>query len=89
MIPGLGRSPGEGNGYSLQYFFLGESHGQRILVGYSPWGREESDMTEKLTHHYHFYNIGNRTGKSEESQLPLLILRLKKYMKNQFHVTVE
>ena len=58
-------------------------------MGYSPWGREESDMTEKLTHHYHFYNIGNRTGKSEESPLPLLILRLKKYMKNQFHVTVE
>ena len=36
----------------------------------------------------HFYNIGNRTGKSEESQLSLLILRLKKYMRNQFHVTV-
>ena len=24
----------------------GESHGQRILVGYSPWGHKESDMTE-------------------------------------------
>ena len=24
----------------------GESSGQRSLVGYSPWGREESDMTE-------------------------------------------
>ena len=24
----------------------GESHGQRSLVGYSPWGRQESDMTE-------------------------------------------
>ena len=24
----------------------GESHGQRCLVGYSPWGRRESDMTE-------------------------------------------
>ena len=23
-----------------------ESHGQRSLVGYSPWGHEESDMTE-------------------------------------------
>ena len=28
----------------------GESHGQRILVGYSPWGRKESDTTERLTH---------------------------------------
>ena len=26
--------------------FPGESHGQRILAGYSPWGRKESDMTE-------------------------------------------
>ena len=25
-------------------------HGQRSLVGYSPWGRKELDMTEQLTH---------------------------------------
>ena len=29
-----------------------KSHGWRSLVGYSPWGREESDMTERL--HFHF-----------------------------------
>ena len=34
-IPGLGRSPGEGNGNPV--FLLGELHGQRCLVGYSPW----------------------------------------------------
>ena len=28
----------------------GESHGQRSLVGYSLWGRKESDTTELLTH---------------------------------------
>ena len=28
-------------------FLPGESHGQRSLVGYSPWGRTESDMTEQ------------------------------------------
>ena len=27
-------------------FLPGESHGQRRLVGYSPWGHKESDMTE-------------------------------------------
>ena len=27
----------------------GEFHGQRSLVGYSPWGCKESDMTERLT----------------------------------------
>ena len=26
-------------------FFLGESHEQRSLMGYSPWGHKESDMT--------------------------------------------
>ena len=26
----------------------GESHGQRSLVGYSPWGHKESDMTQRL-----------------------------------------
>ena len=30
----------------------GKSHGQRSLVGYSPWGRKESDTTERL--HFHF-----------------------------------
>jgi len=27
-------------------FLPGESHGQRSLVGSSPWGHKESDMTE-------------------------------------------
>ena len=26
----------------------GKSHGRRSLIGYSPWGRKESDMTEWL-----------------------------------------
>ena len=30
----------------------GKSHGQRSLVGCSPWGRSESDRTERL--HFHF-----------------------------------
>ena len=46
LISGLGRSPGEGNGYPLQYSCLENSTGQRSLGGYSPWGHEESDMTE-------------------------------------------
>ena len=47
-IPGSGRSPGEGNGTPLQYSLHGKSHGWRSLVGYSPWGRKESDTTEQL-----------------------------------------
>ena len=34
--PGLGRSPGEGNGNPLQYSLPGEFHRQSSLVGYSP-----------------------------------------------------
>ena len=44
-VPGLGRSLGEGNGYPLQYSCLDSPYGQRGLVGYSPWGRKESDTT--------------------------------------------
>ena len=52
LIPGLGRSPGEGNGNPLQYYCTmpGKSHEQRSQVGYSPWGCKESDTTERVTH---------------------------------------
>ena len=36
-------------------FLPGKSHGLRILVGYSPWGRKESDRIERLHFHFHFY----------------------------------
>ena len=36
-IPGLGRSPGEGNGYPTPVFWPGECHGL-----YIPWGHKES-----------------------------------------------
>ena len=45
LIPGSGRSPGEGNGNPLQ-LLPGKSHGWRSLIGYSPWGCKESDTTE-------------------------------------------
>ena len=48
-IPGLGRSPGKGNGNPLQYSCLGNHHEQRCLAGYSPWGHNELDVTERLT----------------------------------------
>ena len=47
-ISGLGRSPGESNGYPLQYSCL-ENSMEKSLVGYSQWGLKESDTTEWLT----------------------------------------
>ena len=48
-IPGLGRTPGGGHGNTLQYSSLENPHGQRSLVGYSPWGRKELEATEATT----------------------------------------
>ena len=37
----------------------GKSYGQRSLVDCSPWGREESDTTERL--HFHFHALEKET----------------------------
>ena len=42
LIPGLGRYPGEGNSYPLQYSGLENS----MDYVYSPWGLKELDSTE-------------------------------------------
>ena len=47
-IPGLGKSPRERNGNPFPVLLPGKFHGWRSLVGYSPWGRKELDMTEQL-----------------------------------------
>ena len=46
LNPGSRGSPGGGLGNLLQYSCLENLYGQRSLAGYSPWGRNESDMTE-------------------------------------------
>ena len=40
----------------------GKSHGWRSLVGCSPWGREESDATERLHFHFSLSCIGEGNG---------------------------
>ena len=40
----------------------GKSHGWRNLVGYSPWGLEESDMIERLPFHFSLSCIGEGNG---------------------------
>ena len=48
LIPGLGRSTGEGKWQPTLVLLPGKVHGQRSLVGYRPQGCKESDMTEQL-----------------------------------------
>ena len=49
----LGQEDPLEEGMAIHLFMLvflpGESHGQRSLVGYSPWGCKQSDTTEQLT----------------------------------------
>ena len=47
LIPGLGRSPGEGNGNPLQYSCLGNPMDRGA---WQSWGCKESETTEQLTH---------------------------------------
>ena len=44
----------------------GKSHGQRSLVGCSPWGLEELDMTERLHFHFSLSCIGEGNGHSHQ-----------------------
>ena len=50
-IPGLGRSPGGGHVNPLQCSFLENPMDRGAMVGYSPWGRKDSDTTEQLSMH--------------------------------------
>jgi len=45
-VPGSGKIPWRRAWQPTPVFLPGESHAQRSLEGYSPWGRKESDTTE-------------------------------------------
>ena len=47
-----GSIPGEGSGNPLQYSCLGKSHGQRSLVGYTPWGRKSQTQLSDFIFHF-------------------------------------
>ena len=50
LVPGLRRSLGGGHGNPLQHSCMENPHGQRSLMGYSPWGHKELDTTEVTEH---------------------------------------
>ena len=49
--PWVGKIPWRQKRQPTPALLPGKSHGQRGLVGYSPWGPRESDMTEQLSTH--------------------------------------
>ena len=48
LDPWVRKIPGRSAWQPTPVFLPGESHGQRSLAGYSPWGRKESDTTEVI-----------------------------------------
>ena len=57
LNPWVGKIPWRRKWQPTPVFLPGESHGQRSLVGYNPWGCKESDTTEQLTHTVEAYHI--------------------------------
>ena len=50
----VGKIPWRRKWQSTPALSPGKSHGRRSLIGYSPWGRKELDMTERLHFHKNF-----------------------------------
>ena len=50
-VPGVGKIPWRRKWQPTPVSLLGEPHGQRSLMGYSPWDHKESDMIEELNTH--------------------------------------
>ena len=68
-IPGLGISPGRGNGNPTPVFLPGKYHGQQSLVGYSPWGDKELDTPELLSTYTYIHVVFTPTFISSLSTL--------------------
>ena len=65
--PWVRKSPWRRKWQSTPVLLPGKSHGQRSLVGCSPWGRKESDRTERL----HFcFQVSLELSILTRSQLP-------------------
>ena len=65
--PWVGKIPWIRDWLPTPAFFPGESHGQRSLAGYSPWGRQESDTTEQPGTHVHTQELSSSIAALEAS----------------------
>ena len=66
LIPGVTMTPRRRKWQPTPVFSLGKSHGQRSLVGCSPWGHKDLDVTLWLNHHHH-----HRSGSLYQTKYPL------------------
>ena len=68
--PWVGKIPWRRKWQPTPVFLPGESHGQRSLVGYSPWGRKVSGTTEQLHFHFSLSGIEPRYPTLQVDSLP-------------------
>ena len=70
-VRSLGREvPWRRKWQSTPVLLPGKSHGQRSLVGYSPWGHKQLNMTERLHFHFHFLLYSGKAKEAEGSLFP-------------------
>ena len=82
-VPGLGRCPGEGEGYPLHYSGL-----KNFMNIYSPWGCKESDMAECLDSNSaieHLLVIDMLLLKTIYGQSKYKKQVMKQYVQHEFH----
>ena len=77
--PWVGKTPWRRAWQPTLVFLPGESHGQRSLVGYSPWGHRESDMTEQLSIIAQGKNIKFHFVPTDKSRTPTILHRITPY----------
>ena len=77
LIPGSGRTAGEGNGNPV--FLSEKSHGQKSLAGCSLWGHKELDTTKRLT--LYFRTKHNSLEKVKTCPVEVILLEGKGPMK--------
>ena len=66
----VGKIPWRRKWQSTPVLLPGKSHGQRSLVGYSPWGHKQLNMTERLHFHFHFLLYSGKAKEAEGSLFP-------------------
>ena len=92
LEPWVGNIPWRTAWLPTPVFLPGESHGQRSLAGYSPWGQKKSDTTEQLTYFYLvLYVSKNASNVSSVNKMlalgpkniyVIIIIILRKYLSN-------
>ena len=84
LIPGWGRSPGEGNGVLTPVFLPEGSYGQRSLAGYSPVGLQRVRHDKALQRRQ--WGVSSSKGISSENWMLNICLFLSEFLGNNYQV---